>query len=279
MMTRRQLLQSLGAAVGVGVAATIAGVVAYPYFSAKPAKDLMISGSKAVSRFVSLLIAPFIEKYPTAKAAIEGGSSFAGLVALANGGIDVAMMSRDINFEEFNLEMHSHLIGIEGIAIVVHPELNIKNISFENLALVLEGHIANWSELGGPNKKITVYNRAEGSSTRAFVEDVILRGASFDRNFKMCASAAEVVNGIEADQGGIGYVTIRNLIPKLKPLDINGVAISEKAILLKLYPLTRDMFLVNKNSASAVAKDFIQYSLSSPAQDIFVKNGLTQVSG
>jgi phosphate transport system substrate-binding protein len=38
------------------------------------------------------------------------------------------------------------------------------------------------------------------------------------------------------------------------------------------------MFLVNKNTASEVAKDFIRYSLSAPAQEIFVKNGLTQVS-
>ena len=279
MMTRRQMLQALGATIGVGVTATIAGVFAYPYFVAKPTKDLMISGSKAVSRFVSLLIAPFIEKYPTAKAVIEGGSSFAGLVALANGGIDVAMMSRDINFEEFNLEMHSHLIGIEGIAIVVNPELKVQNIAFENIALILEGRITNWSEVGGPNKKITVYNRADGSSTRAFVEDVILRGASFDRKFKICESAAEVANSVEADQGGLGYLTIKNLTPNLRPLDVNGVGISDKTILLKLYPLTRDMFLVNKNSASEVAKDFIRYSLSAPAQEIFVKNGLTQVSG
>lgn len=278
-MTRRNILKTLGVAVGVGVGAAIAGVVAYPHLSAKPAKDLMISGSKAVSRFVSLLIAPFIEKNPTAKAVIEGGSSFAGLVALENGGIDVAMMSRDINFEEFNLQMHSHLIGIEGIAIAVHPELNLKNISIDDVSSILEGHITNWSELGGPYKKITVYNRSEGSSTRAFVEDVILRGASFGRNFKLCDSAAEVANSVEADQGGLGYLTIKNLTPKLRALAVNGVAISDKTILLKLYPLTRDMFLVNKNSASEVAKDFIRYSLSAPAQEILVKNGLTQVSG
>lgn len=278
-MTRRNILKTLGVAVGVGVGAAIAGVVAYPHLAAKPAKDLMISGSKAVSRFVSLLIAPFIEKNPTAKAVIEGGSSFAGLVALENGGIDVAMMSRDINFEEFNLQMHSHLIGIEGIAIAVHPELNLKNISIDDVSSILEGHITNWSELGGPYKKITVYNRSEGSSTRAFVEDVILRGASFGRNFKLCSSAAEVANSVEADQGGLGYLTIKNLTPKLRALAVNGVAISDKTILLKLYPLTRDMFLVNKNSASEVAKDFIRYSLSAPAQEILVKNGLTQVSG
>ena len=278
MMTRRQMLQALGATAGVAISAAVAGFVVYPRLAAQPTKDLMIAGSKAVSRFVSLLIAPFIERYPSAKAAIEGGSSFAGLVALSNGGIDIAMMSRDINFEEFNLEMHSHLIGVEGIAIAVHPELNVKNISFESLALILEGHITNWNELGGPNKKINVYNRAEGSSTRAFVEDVILRGASFARNLKLCDSAAEVANSVEADLGGLGYMTIKNLTPKLRALDINGVAISDKTILLKLYPLTRDMFLVNKNTASEVAKDFIRYSLSAHAQEIFVKNGLTQVS-
>jgi len=38
------------------------------------------------------------------------------------------------------------------------------------------------------------------------------------------------------------------------------------------------MFLVNRTATSPTAKDFVRYSLSAYAQDIFVKNGLTQVS-
>ena len=278
MITRRHMLQALGASAGVAATAAITGIVAYPYFWSKPTQDLMISGSKVVSRFVSLLVEPFIEKYSATKVFVGGGSSYAGLVALDNGGIDVAMMSRDMNFEEFNLQMHSHLIGIEGIAIVVHAGLEVSNISIENLALILKGHITDWSQLGGPKQKITVYNSPEGSTTRAFIEDVILRGASFGRNFKICSSPIDAAACVEMDMGGLGYMAISNLTSKLKLLDINGVAISEKTILLKLYPLTRDMFLVNKDSSSEVAKDFIRYSLSAPAQEIFVKNGLTQVS-
>ena len=278
MMNRRQLLQALGATTAVAVGGAVAGYFAYPYFAIKTQKDLMIAGSKAVSRFVALLIAPFIEKNPSAKISIEGGGSFAGLTALANGGIDLAMMSRDLNFDEFNLDFHSHLIGIEGIAIVVHSDLAVKSVSLEQLNGIFEGVITNWSEVGGPNKKIAIYNRAEGSTTRAFIEDLVMRGAPYAKNSQVCNSAAEVTNSVSNDPYGIGYLTTRNLSDKLKTLAINGVDINDKTLLLKLYPLSRDMFLVNRTATSPTAKDFVRYSLSAYAQDIFVKNGLTQVS-
>ena len=278
MMNRRQLLQTLGVTAAVGVGGAVAGFFAYPYFAIKAQKDLMIAGSKSVSRFVALLVAPFIEKNPSAKVSLDGGGSFAGLTALANGGIDLAMMSRDLNFEEFNLDFHSHLIGIEGIAIVVHSDLAVKSVSLTQLNGILEGQISNWSDVGGPNKKITIYNRAEGSTTRAFIEDLVMRGAPYAKNSQVCNSAAEVTNSVSNDPYGIGYLTARNLTDKLKTLAINGVQISDKTLLLKLYPLARDMFLVNRTAATPVAKDFVRYSLSAHAQDIFVKNGLTQVS-
>jgi phosphate transport system substrate-binding protein len=277
MMERRQFLRNIGIAAGVG-GATLAGLIAYPFIIARAKKELMISGSLAVSRFVALLAAPFIEKHPHVKIAIEGGGSVAGLVALDNGGIDLAMMSRDLNFEEFNLDLHSNLIGIEGVAIVAHPSMTIHNVSMDQLDEIFEGTINNWKQLGGPNKKINVYSRSEGSSTRAFVEDVMLKGAKFARDAKVFDSAIALSDAIANDPYGIGYLTNKNLNDKVKTVAINGVEISDKTLLLKLYPLSRDMFLVNKNSGSDVAKDFVRFSLSAEGQDVFVKHGLTQVS-
>ena len=277
MMERRQFLRNIGIAAGVGSAA-LAGLIAYPYVIARAQKELMISGSVAVSRFIALLVAPFIEKHPHVKVALEGGSSFAGLVALDNGGIDLAMMSRDLNFEEFNLDLHSHLVGIEGVAIVVHPSMSTKTISLEQLGDIFEGVISNWKQLGGPNAKINVYSRNEDSTTRAFLEDVVLRGSKFARDVKIVDSAVGLTEAIAGDIYGIGYLTNKNLSDKVKAVAINDVEINDKTLLLKLYPLSRDMFLVNKNSGSAVAKDFVRFSLSAEGQDVFVKHGLTQVS-
>ncbi|MBU3617579.1 phosphate ABC transporter substrate-binding protein [Polynucleobacter sp. JS-Polo-80-F4] len=277
MMERRQFLRNLGIAAGVG-GAVLAGLITYPYLIARAKKELMISGSLAVSRYIALLAAPFIEKHPHVKIAIEGGGSVAGLVALDNGGIDLAMMSRDLNLEEFNLDLHSNLIGIEGIAIVTHPSMNINNVSMDQLDGIFEGTITNWKQLGGPHEKINVYSRNEGSSTRAFVEDVILKGAKFARDVKVFDSAIAMSDAIAKDPYGIGYLTNKNLNDQVKTVAINGVQISDKTLLLKLYPLSRDMFLVNKNSGSDVAKDFVRFSLSAEGQGVFVKHGLTQVS-
>lgn len=276
-MERRQFLRNVGIAAGVG-AATLTGLISYPYIIARARKELMISGSIAVSRFVALLAAPFIEKHPHVKIAIEGGGSVAGLVALENGGIDLAMMSRDLNFEEFNLDLHSSLVGIEGVAIVVHPSMDISNVSIDQLNGIFEGAITNWKQLGGPNAKISICSRNEGSTTRAFAEDVILKGAKFARDVKVFDSANEMSDAIANDPYGIGYLTNKNLSTKVKAISIDGVEISDKTLLLKLYPLSRDMFLVNKNSGSAVAKDFVRFSLNAEGQDVFVKHGLTQVS-
>lgn len=204
-MNRRQLLRNIGIAAGVG-GASLAGLIAYPYFIARAQKELMISGSVAVSRFVALLVTPFLEKHTHVKVALQGGGSFAGLVALNNGGIDLAMMSRDLNFEEFNLDLRSSLIGIEGVAIVTHPSMSIKSISLEQLDGIFEGTITQWSQLGGPNKKINVYSRNEGSSTRAFVEDVVMLGAKFSRDAKVFDSAANLTDAVAEDPFGIGYL-------------------------------------------------------------------------
>jgi phosphate transport system substrate-binding protein len=156
--------------------------------------------------------------------------------------------------------------------------MNVHNVSLDHLNGIFEGTINNWDQLGGPNKKINVYSRSEGSSTRAFIEDVILRGAKFTRDAKVLDNAAALSEAISQDPYGIGYLTNKNLSDKVKAIAVNGVEISDKTLLLKLYPLSRDMFLVNKNSASPTAKDFVRYSLSEAGQAIFVKNGLTQVS-
>jgi len=277
MMERRQFLRNIGIVAGIGSAA-LAGLAVYPYIIARAQKELMISGSVAVSRFVALLSAPFIQKHPHVKVAIEGGGSLAGLTALDNGGIDLAMMSRDLSFEEFNLDLRSNLIGIEGVAIVIHPSLNIKSISIDQLSGIFEGTISNWKQLGGPNAKINVCGRNEGSTTRAFIEDVVLKGAKFTRDIKVFDSAAGMLDALADDSFGIGYLTSKNLSDKAQAVAIDGVQISDKTLLLKLYPLSRDMFLVTKNSGSAIAKDFVKFSLSTQGQDIFVKHGLTQVS-
>lgn len=277
IINRRQFIRGIAIAAGVGGTA-LAGLIAYPYVLARAQKELMISGSVAVSRFVALLVAPFIEKHTHVKIAIEGGGSVAGLVALDHGGIDLAMMSRDLNFEEFNLDLHSNLIGIEGVAIVVHPSMNIRSISLEQLDDIFEGAITNWKQLGGPNAKINLYIRNDGSTTRAFVEDVVMKGAKFARDAKVFESAVGLSDALGEDPHGIGYLTNKNLSKQVKAVAIDGVEISDKTLLLKLYPLYRDMFLVNKNSASPAAKDFVRYSLSAIGQEVLVKHGLTQVS-
>jgi len=93
-------------------------------------------------------------------------------------------MDRNLTQDEFNLRDRNYLAGIDGIALVVHPDSPIKNLSILQAREIFEGLITNWKEVGGPNAPINVYGRKENSTTRSSIEDILMAGGTLSRRIK-----------------------------------------------------------------------------------------------
>ncbi|MCF6464724.1 substrate-binding domain-containing protein [Clostridium sp. Cult2] len=136
------------------------------------------------------------------------------------------------------------------------------------------------------SKTINVVTREEGSGTRgAFIEIVgILKKDSSGKEIDRTYSEAIVQNGTNAvmttvagDKYGIGYISLGSLNDTVKAIKVNGVEPTAENILEGSYEVARPFNLAYKGDLSPLAKDFLDFILSSEGQDIVAKEGYVQV--
>ena len=276
MINRRSILKGIGAGFA-GI--FIAGGASYCYslFGYLQRKPLIIGGSTAVKRFVEKLASAFVKKYQEVDLIVQGGHSYAGLIALNRGTVDLAMVSHNLKPDEDGVNLQSYLIGIEAIALVVHPNLGINNLSASNAKLIFEQKITNWHEVGGPNVPIQLFSRDFHSTARLTIEEVLLQGKSISERVKELGSAAEMVQEITLNPNGIGFLSVGEITPEVKTLRINDVEINEKTVLLNIYPLIRPLFLVNLDDLTPTTKLFLDFALSNDGQSLVSQNGASRV--
>lgn len=276
-MNRRRVLQILGI-TGTGLAATAFGVKRYwDDFQAKRRTNLLIAGAAPMISYIQRIADAFIKTHKNIDIVAEKGHSSGALIALDRGGIDIAVMDRNLTQDEFNLADRNILAGIDGLGIVVHPDSPIKDISIIQARHIFEGLITNWKDIGGPDAPINMYGRQENSTTRSSIEDILMAGGLLSRRIKELKSASEVSNAVANDINGIGYVSVRTMQDTTRALSINGVALNEKNLLISLYPLFRPMFLVINGESTADIDKFVDFALSDKGQKVIVSAGMIRV--
>ncbi|MEA5601847.1 PstS family phosphate ABC transporter substrate-binding protein [Nostoc sp. UHCC 0252] len=143
--------------------------------------------------------------------ASPGSSS--GIRMLLDGRIDFAQSSRPLTDEEqamakergFTLEQRQ--VGMDGIAVVVNPSLNVAGLTVDQLQQIYSGKITNWNQVGGPNLPITpLSQRPEDADT------VILKGQALGSNVQYVYSTTEAVRQLSKIPGGVYYASARSVI-------------------------------------------------------------------
>lgn len=275
-MNRRRVLMALGT---VGVAG-VAGTVGYEYWNYHQMtlrRNLLIAGSRAAEEFVNAAAKEFARTHPDLDIVVEGGNATAGLIALQRGSISLAIMSRDLTTAEDRPNLHSTLIGMEGIAIVVHPAMRMDSLTAGQVRGVLAGDITDWSELDGPHGRIVLLGRAQGSSARATLEETLMRGTAFARGMRVMETAKSLNRAVAAEPMSLGFINARNLDGTTKAVAVDGYDVDEKNVLLRRYPLTRDLYLVTNSESPDEAAAFVQYCVSRDGQRLLASLGLTMV--
>lgn len=146
---------------------------------------------------------------------------------------------------------------------VINKKIGITNISMLQLREIFSGKINNWNQLGGPNQKIVVVNRAEGSGTRKTFELEVMKGQ------KMKLSQTQDSNGsvqkiISTTPGSISYLAFPYANKKkLQKLSINHVKPTSANVLTNKWVLwSYEHMYMNKKKQPQAAKKFIEYIMS-----------------
>lgn len=137
-------------------------------------------------------------------------------------------------------------------------------------------------ESNNKNDKINVVSREDGSGTRgAFIELFEIEEKDENGNkIDNTIDTAEFINStsvmmqtIAGDPSAIGYISLGSLNDTVTALNIDGVAPSIKTIKDGSYAISRPFNIATKGELSDVAKDFIDYILSTDGQDIVEEKG------
>ena len=264
--------------------------------SLQAADMIQVKGSDSEVNLVQRLAEAFMKKNPGTDIAVTGGGSGTGIAALINKKTDIANSSRDMNIKEEEAAKKGGVtpfrvvFATDGISVITHPENPVSKLTLEQLGKIYKGDIGNWKEIGGPDMKISLYGRQSNSGTFVFFREFVVK-ADYSPHMKAMNGNAQIVEGIQRDKAGIGYVAVGYVVsekgevkPGVKILSIAKDAQSEAFSPVKIenvmsgnYPISRPLnqYLVGKPSGKLL--EFIKFEVSPEGQAIVRKQGFFPV--
>lgn len=243
------------------------------------ADSLIIQGSSTVLPIVQKAAEVYMEKNPAVNISVRGGGSGTGIAALLDNVIDIANSSRFIKDEEVQTALSKgiypvpHRIAIDGIAVVVHPDNPVDDLSLEDIKKIYTGEISNWQELGGPDSQIVVISRDSSSGTFEVFEEKVLGGEKVAATALLQTSNGGVINVVAATKGAIGYVGLGYLSPALKAVKVDGVSPNNETVISGQFPIARPLFVFTNGWPEGLTADFINFILSAEGQKIAEEQG------
>lgn len=218
-------------------------------------------------------------------AAHGSGTAFG---ALASGEADVGMSSRPILPEERGALGDSvgpdfeHVLALDGIAVIVHPDNPVETLSREQIAAIFSGQITDWSQLGGTPGAIAVYARDERSGTYDTFKALVLKPQrlALVADAKRFESNRALSDAVASDPTGIGFAGIA-YVRKAKAVSIDecGLVYPAHPFAVKTedYPLARRLFLYTPRPSGEV-EAFVEFALSDTGQGVVREVGFIDLA-
>lgn len=216
--------------------------------SSSNTETISAGGSNSVQPLFEYYIQEYVATYPDAKVTYEGKGSSDGYTNTVNGTYAFGCMSRELKPEELVEGLTVNTIALDGIAVIVHPDNPVNDLSIEQINQIYTGQITNWSEVGGPDQTISVISRDAASGTREAFDDIIGFGGEgevpLSEDALQLDSNGAIAQAVAGNPAAIGYVSLEALDDTIKPISVEGVEPTEENIANGHYEIARPFNLI-----------------------------------
>lgn len=234
-----------------------------------------VAGSTSVQPFAEKLAEIFMHQHSEIRVDVQGGGSSAGIQAATQGAADLGASSRELLGPE--KELQEIPIAHDGIAVIVHPANPLTDLSMGQLRQVFVGKLTDWQGLGLPPHPIHLITREEGSGTREAFEHLVMAKQEITQAALVQDSNGSVRELVAGDPNSIGYISAGLVDDRVKAVAIDGVLPSIENIKNHTYKLWRRFLLVSRRAPAGSCKEFVDFILSPPGQQILEKEGLVGI--
>lgn len=232
-------------------------------------KRYLVTGASTVLPVVQEVTARLEQADPSLKFHVEAGGSSRGINDARGKKVDCGMSSRDLTSDE-KQGLDCHLIAKDGVAIVVHKERGLADITRQQVIAIWTGVTTNWKDLGGPDAPIKVLNKAEGRSTlEIFCKGFGLKPSEIKAH-AIVGDNAQCVRLVSGDPLAIGYLSIGealHAIQRGEPLTLpklDGIVASQQTVQDGTFPLGRPLYLLFPGTIDPTGQRIVDY-VKSPA--------------
>jgi len=236
---------------------------------------VIIAGSTSVQPYAELLAEEYAHLSPDIEVDVQGGGSSAGIIAAANGTANLGMSSRHLKDDESGLWVIE--IAKDGLAIIVHPDNPVRDLSLTQVRRIYTAETGNWSALGGADHRIHIITREDGSGTRSAFEELVMAGQPISPKAIVQDSNGAVRQLVADDVNAIGFISLGLVEVGEKPvlaLSLDGVAATRDNVLNGSYNLTRPFLFVAASEPDEATKAFVDFVRSDRGRQILSAEGL-----
>ncbi|NKI34294.1 OmpA family protein [Wenzhouxiangella sp. XN79A] len=194
---------------------------------------------------------------------------------------DIGMSSRRIRDSEvarlqplgrLDRPSNEFVVGIDGLAVIVHPDNPIAALSIEQIRDAFSGRVENWRTFGGPDRRITRYARDENSGTWDSFESMVLQDTALAAGSARFESSSALSDRVASDPGAIGFIGLP-YIDRARALAVSagGEAVPPERFssATEDYPLSRRLYIyVPDRELDGLGGDLARFAVRAEGQEI-----------
>ena len=253
--------------------------------STASAQKLVIKGSDTLgAKLVPTLAEEYKAKNPGVSFEIAAEGSTTGIAAIIDGTAQIGMSSRRAKTTEVSaaqakgVTMNPIIVAYDGIAIIVNANCPVKNLTKRQVEQIFAGDITDWSAVGGPAGKISIYTRNTSSGTYSDFKDLAMKKRDYASSSQKMAGNEQITSEVGKNPNGIGYVGLAYIHDAgIKVVSIEGLVPDKASVLAKKYPYARPTFYYTNGEPTGEAAKFIEFTLSDEGQKICEKIGFVSI--
>jgi phosphate transport system substrate-binding protein len=246
-----------------------------------PDVDLVIAGSGSVLRLADGLLDAWSPPGGRPSTWLpESIGSTGGLEALADGAVDIALISRPLRDDERAAGLRDVPIARTAVVFGVHADVPVTDLSRAELAAILGGDVRAWPD-GTP---IVLLLREPGDSGLGVLSDALpdladlVEQARADGRGSVLVTDQAMVVALASTPGALGVVVDQGLVHgaglPVRAMSLDGLAPSADTVRDGRWPMIKTLSLALGDDASPAALAFASFAAGPDADGLRTEQGL-----
>jgi phosphate transport system substrate-binding protein len=252
--------------------------------SGKAEVTLRVKGSDTIGGALAPLLArAYRTVHPKVNVDVEALGSSTAFTGLLDGTADIGTSSRNVQPSELerakkrDVVFSEFVIGFDGIAVIVHPDNPVRELSLAHVGEIYSGKISKWEVLDGNDAPIRRLSRPTQSGTHSLFKASVLSDGELAPDTEVIEHSEDIVAAVAGDPNAIGYVGLGWTSSRVRTVALSdgGAAVLPTAASVNdgSYPMFRPLFMYTRGTPSREIADFLRFVVSPAGQKLVVEAG------